>query len=134
MKMNYGKLSRKPRPNLFVRGKIIRTHLALFFWTWERTGTGMGRPVKESKTVCIRLEKNIYNQLIITSKKEGRTNTKIIEMALQDYFKKSKTENKFLQEKTHPEYSLADILNTLDQLKEKYPDEMEKILKSNERI
>lgn len=99
-----------------------------------RTGTGMGRPVKESKTVCIRLEKNIYDQLIITSKKEGRTNTKIIEMALQEYFEKTKDENKCLQEKAYPEYTLADILNTIDQLKEKYPDEMGKILKSNKRI
>lgn len=48
-------------------------------YTKERIGTRMGRKIKESKTVCIRLEKNIYDQLIITSKQEGRTNTKIIE-------------------------------------------------------
>lgn len=103
-------------------------------YTKERIGTRMGRKVKESKNVYIRLEKNIYDQLVVTSKKEGRTNTKIIEMALQDYFEKSKDENKCLQEKAYPEYTLADILSTIDQLKEKYPDEMEKILKSNERI
>ncbi len=30
----------------------------------------------------------------------------------------------------HMEYSLADIMETINQLKEKYPDEMRKILKS----
>lgn len=99
----------------------------------------MGRKVKESKNVYIRLEKNIYDQLVVTSKQEGRTNTKIIEIALQEYFEKSKDENNImenrdLKEMICPKYSMVDILNTINQLKEKYPDEMGKILKSNERI
>lgn len=108
-------------------------------YTKERIGTRMGRKVKESKNVCIRLEKNIYDQLVVTSKQEGRTNTKIIEIALQEYFEKSKDENNImesrdLKEMICPKYSMVDILNTINQLKEKYPDEMGKILKSNERI
>ena len=99
----------------------------------------MGRKVKESKNVYIRLEKNIYDQLVVTSKQEGRTNTKIIEIALQEYFEKSKDENNImenrdLKEMICPKYSMVDILNTINQHKEKYPDEMGKILKSNERI
>lgn len=38
-----------------------------------------------------------------------------------------------LKEPVHTEYSLADIMKTINQLKEKYPDEMKKILGSDKK-
>ncbi len=39
-----------------------------------------------------------------------------------------------LKESVHTEHSLADIMKTINQLKEKYPDEVRKILGSDKKF